>query len=148
MRTSSFGRDQQLRVAAPIGAICKQKELLWSSPSDATWYRTRAAQRGPGDQLPSSAKVERQPAQGNLSVCITGRWGKVRAGLTDWCNCSFPSPGAKISESNFTPDYSAGGTLLSSHVPGDSSSSCLEGGQVSGMESGPALCSLQGKIMP
>lgn len=59
-----------------------------------------------------------------------------------------PLSRSQISESNFTPDYSAGGTLLSSHVPRDSSSSCLEGGQVSGMEPGPALCSLQGKIMP
>lgn len=36
-------------------------------------------------------------------VCITGRGEKVRReGLTSWCNCSFPFPGVKTSDSNFT----------------------------------------------
>lgn len=39
-------------------------------------------------------------------VCIIRRGKKVRKegqkeDLTSWCNCSFPSPGVKISESNF-----------------------------------------------
>lgn len=83
-------RAGQLRMGLAASCHCSYRRhlqteraavSLWSSTSAATWpsrYHTRTAQQGPQDRVPSSAVVKWQPAHRNLSVCITGKWRKVR----------------------------------------------------------------------
>lgn len=63
------------------------------------------AQQAPDESSTAGTRVTRHSQMATSSqefVCITGRGEKVRKkDLTSWCNSSLPSPGVKISESNF-----------------------------------------------
>lgn len=76
-------------------------------------------------------------------VCIAGRGKKVRKeDLTSWCNCFFPSPGVKISESNFILTAQLEGLCFL--VISQQQFLTSERGQAPKLEFDPVLCSLQG----
>lgn len=79
------------------GKSCCVPVVGHSSATGPSRHQTRAAPQGPGVTSHSQMATSSQEF-----VCITGGGKKVRKeNLTSWCNCSFPSPGVKISESNF-----------------------------------------------
>lgn len=112
LRPSSWRSPRIVLRAGPAAPCSYRRHLereraavsLWWGTSSATGpsrHQTRAAPQGPGVTRHSQMATSSQEF-----VCIIRRGKKVRKegqkeDLTSWCNCSFPSPGVKISESNF-----------------------------------------------